>query len=93
MVVLVVVVELQLKFLICLTWTRFPKGLHVETIETQKVKTCISANVAVEKVKLIQVLCGCRRNDLSRSAKWTRRRGRDGNSRSWSESRCEDQNS
>lgn len=54
-VILVVAVDLWLKFLICLTWTRFPKGLHVETIETQKVKTCISANIStvVAKVKLM----------------------------------------
>lgn len=41
-----------------LAFTRFPKGLHVETIETQKVKLCPSARAAVvmETVILMRVL-------------------------------------
>lgn len=79
----------MIMIMICRSWTRFPKGLHVETIETQKVKLCISANTAVvlESVTFMHVLCACRKNDLSRSAESTRKRGRGGNSRSWSESR------
>lgn len=80
----------------CISFNRFPKGLHVETIETEKVRirrvlpvvllhSCFSPRGKFEI--LMWELCARRRSVTSRSAESTTTSAKEGNSRNWRKSR------
>lgn len=76
----------------CVLFHRFPKGLHVETIETEKVRIrrvrpLVLLRSCGKFESLMRELCARRRSVTSRSAESTTTSAKEGNSRNWRKSR------